>query len=231
MSDQAIIKQAIAGYKFNELISSDDLYAKLVGFSITQSSYQKSLERLCAQGVLNRLAKSLYYKPKKSKYGIVPFSEKDIVRSFVSNQCGTVVGYALYNSLMLTTQIAKTTEVYSARLKQQTKVVRNIRLKRYPLEYTEENIRIIQIMEVLQNYSEIQDLNHRQFVCFCERIPEYYSDEAFEDVIKVIRYHKSTIAFLRHILDHLGAENNLGRYLSDLSSYRYPRMEDIYATS
>ena len=42
------------------------------------------------------------------------------------------------------------------------------------------------------------------------------------------KYKKSTIAFMREILNHYQIKNNLDEYLPSLSEYKYPRMEEIY---
>ena len=55
-------------------------------------------------GKLCKIAKGTYYRPKASKYGVVPPSQKEIVAAFTEQEKGTVVGYSLYNSLKLTTQ-------------------------------------------------------------------------------------------------------------------------------
>lgn len=89
---------------------------------------------------------------------------------------------------------------------------------------------MIQILEVLKNYSEIQDLNQNQFIKLCEEFAPHYSDEVFEYVNLRIHYPKRTIAFLRSILDYYGVKNNLNKYLSAMSEYKYPKMEALYET-
>lgn len=190
MSNQAVVEKVVSEYRPNELIIPDELYRKLASYHITRGSMQKSLERMCRYGSLDRAAKGVYYKPIKSKYGPVPLSEQQIIEYYTANQNGMIVGYALYNSLGLTTQIAKYTDVYSARLTQRTKTLRKVRLKKYDLEYTPEVIQMIKALEVLQNYASIQDLNHYQFLDFCKKIPEYYSDSLFEMVTETIHYRK-----------------------------------------
>ena len=51
---------------------------------------------------------------------------------------------------------------------------------------------------------------------------------SFRKVISTISYKKSTIAFLQEILNFYGKENNLNMYLSNLSEYKYPKMEELY---
>ena len=56
-------------------------------------------------------------------------------------------------------------------------------------------------------------------------------EKIFEQVYQQIRYQKKTISFLRAILNHYGVPNDLSKYLSPLSEYNHPTMEEIYESS
>ena len=228
MTGAQIVSRTIERIPENELIFASKLYMQQLGGEVSESAYYKTLERLCKAGELCKIAKGTYYRPKASKYGIVPPSQKEIVAAFTEKEKGTVIGYALYNSLKLTTQVSKTVEVFSSALEQQTKNISNVLLQFCNLTYTPEVTGMIHMMEVLQNFSEIQDLNYSQFIKYCEQFSETYNDTVFEQVSQQIKYQKRTIAFLRNILMHYQVPNNLNRYLSSLSEYKYPTMEEIY---
>lgn len=228
MKSSQIISQIITQIPENELIFASKLYTQQLGNEVTESAYYKTLERLCKAGELCKIAKGTYYRPKASRYGIIPPSQKEIVAAFTEKEKGTVVGYSLYNSLKLTTQVSKTVEVFSSALEQQTKNISNVLLQFCNLIYTPEVSGVIHMMEVLQNFSEIQDLNYSQFIRYCEQFSEIYNDAVFDQVSQQIKYQKKTIAFLRNILMHYQVPNNLNRYLSSLSEYKYPTMEEIY---
>jgi hypothetical protein len=228
MKSSQLITQTIEQIPENELTFASKLYAQQLRNEVTQSAYYKTLERLCKAGELCKIAKGTYYRPKNSKYGVVPPSQKEIVAAFTEEEKGTIIGYYLYNSLKLTTQISKTVEVFSSALEQQTKSISNVLLQFCNLTYTPEVKGMIHMMEVLQNFSEIQDLDYTQFIKFCERFSETYTDEIFEQVCYQIKYQKRTISFLRNILMHYNVSNELNRYLSSLSEYKHPTMEEIY---
>ena len=94
--------------------------------------------------------------------------------------------------------------------------------------YTPEVKRTLHVLEVLQNFSEIQDLNYRQFLSFCEQFAHEYDANALERVIQKMRYQKRTLSFLRSVLNYYGVQNDLSKYLSTLSAYKHPSMEEIY---
>ena len=175
--------------------------------------------RLYRQSLCNTVSESAYYKTLER------------MCEFTREGNGTVVGYALYNHLNLTTQVPKLIEVYSSLPEQQTKRIGSVRLTQKELKYSPEAVRMIQMLEVLKNYSEIQDLNQNQFIKLCEEFAPHYSDEVFGYVNSRIHYPKRTIAFLRSILDYYGVKNNLNKYLSAMSEYKYPKMEALHETT
>ena len=228
MTSTQIISSTIEKIPENELIFASKLYTQKLSSEVTESAYYKTLERLCKAGELCKIAKGTYYRPKIGKYGIVPPSQKEIVSAFTEPDKGTVVGYSLYNTLKLTTQVSKTVEVFSSALEQQTKNISNVLLQYCNLVYTPEVKSTISMMEVLQNFGEIQDMDYAQFIKFCMQFSEAYSDEIFAYVYQQMQYQKRTISFLRNVLMHYQVPNNLNRYLSSLSEYKHPTMEEIY---
>ena len=88
-------------------------------------------------------------------------------------------------------------------------------------------IPIIETLEILQNYSTIQDMNKNRFLAYMKNFTEQYSDEAARYVIENRKYKKSTIAFLERILTWYGVTNSLQQYLSPLSDYKIPSIEEL----
>lgn len=228
MKSSLIIRNALVHFKKNELIFASKLYKESLSELLNEATYYKMLERMCKNGELGKVAKGIYHIPVVSKYGVVPPSEKQIIEAFTKNDSGMVIGYALYNQLNLTTQVSKTIDVLSSALDGFSKTVRNVMIKQVNIDYTVEVKDMICELEVLQNFHEIQDLNYSAFIKYSEKIAETYQDEVFNKVISKTSYKKSTISFLKEILNYYGVSNNLERYLSSLSTYKHPRMEELY---
>lgn len=231
MSGYSLVKNAIHEYDENELILANNLYREKLSERISEVNYYKSLERLCKSGELVKIAKGTYHIPKSGKYGIVPPSEKEIISAFTANKTGTVVGYSLYNSLNLTTQISKTVCVLSSAIDSLTKTIRNIAVQQTSLVFSDATENMIHALEVLQNFNNIQDLNYASFVRYTKEIAQNYNESIFKEIYLCRKYKKSTIAFLQEILDYHNVENNLGIYLSALSEYKIPKMEELYETA
>ena len=231
MASTKIIAKSIEQIPKNQMIFASQFYFNYLYDQVSESSYYKTLERMCKSGELSKIAKGTYYRPKTGKYGIVPPSQREIVNAFIENKCGTVIGYSLFNSLRLTTQVSKTIEVLSSQIEGQTKTIQNVFVSFCNLDYTEEVEQTVHMMEVLQNFYEIQDINHQEFLAYSKKFAEMFSDSTFDYVIKYKHYPKRTISFLQEVLNYHQIPNRLNKYLSSLSEYKHPKMEEIYETA
>ena len=75
----------------NKLLEASILYQKSFG-TVPEMTYYKTLERMSKQGSLVHLTKGLYYRPKKSRFGTIPISEKEIIGHYTNNGRGIVIG-------------------------------------------------------------------------------------------------------------------------------------------
>lgn len=231
MKSNAIVKNAVLEFNENELILASKLYKEKLSEYVSEAAFYKTLQRMCESGELVKIAKGTYHLPKFSKYGIVPPSEKEIVSAFIENKTGTIIGYSLYNSLNLTTQIPKTVVVVSSSIDSFTKSIRNVIVHQMPVEFSEEIQNMVHALDVLQNFNSIQDINYTAFLNYTEELASRFNAAAFEKIISVKSYKKSTISFLHEILNFYNVQNNLSKYLSTLSDYKHPKMEELYKTA
>jgi len=211
----------------NKLLEASSMYGKKFG-TVPEMSYYKTLERMSKQGQLVHLTKGLYYRPKKSRFGVVPISENDIVSHYVGDGKGLVVGYRLFNRKGITTQIGKKVEVLSSSISELEKNIGNVSVKKCNIKINSETIPVIETLEILQNYSSIEDIDKVSLIRHMQEFSEAYSDSAATYVIMNRKYKKSTIAFLERFLNYYGVENSLNQFLSSLSTYAIPEMEEIY---
>jgi hypothetical protein len=83
-------------------------------FEFYSSAVDRDLGRLVKDGVLFKLRQGLYYAPKKSKFGMVPPDDSDMVAKFLKDDTFLLVSPNSYNSLGLgLTQLYNTTWVYN----------------------------------------------------------------------------------------------------------------------
>lgn len=222
------LKNALDLMAANEMFEASRLYCEQFNTIMSEAAFYKSLERLVKVNYLIKISKGLYARPEQSKYGIVPPSEEEIITSFIENSRGIVIGYQLYNALNISTQISKNVRIYCNAIDQITKNIGNISIERKELEFNEEVRKVVEMLEVLSNFNTIQELNYNGFILLCKKFYKQYNEEVTKTVLSKIRYSKSTIAFLRNILNHYGVDNTLGENLSVFSTYNFPSMEKIY---
>ena len=225
------VRDTISECRENELIMASDFYKTKLQDHVSEPAFYKTLQRMHDCGEIEKVAKGIYYIPKKSKYGVVQPTDKDIIETFAQGKRGMVVGYALYNYLNLTTQVPKVVQVLSNVIDGQKKTIRNVVIQRVSIEFSDDVVSIIQCMEVLQNFAKIQDINRKEFIRYTQEFATGFKMDAFERVIAARTYKKATVAFLRDVLDFYHVPNTLGMYLSSMSNYKYPRMEELHETT
>lgn len=224
------VKTVIMQQPENQIFEASNLYRKL-NSPVPELSYYKTLERMVKAGELVHLAKGMYYRPKKSRFGKVPIGEKEIIDYFTSGNNGLVVGYRLYESKGLTTQVSKKIELLSTSVREQKKNINNISISKINMILSPEVKRMIEAFEILQNYNGIEDMNQVAFASFMTRFAREYTDDNADYVITHRKYKKATIAFMKRCLDFCGVANGLEKYLSSLSEYKIPDLETIYAVT
>lgn len=194
---------------------------------ISETSYYKTLERLAKKGQISHYSKGVYAVPKRSDFGIVPVSEKEVVDYYTRDNNGVVVGYRLFTQKGITTQISKSVDVISSVIDGNSKSVNNVRIKKAGVELNAKTIPIIEALEILQNYHTIEDANNRALYNYMKLFSKDYSDRETITLLSKVKYKKSTIAFLKNFLDALEVPNSLSLLLSSLSKYAVPNKEEI----
>ena len=223
-----LLRQTLEEIPNMEIIKASELYINKINGLMGEAAYYKALERLVKEHYLEKIAKGIYTKPEKSSYGLLLPTEENIVVEYTERGRGLVVGYRMYNELNISTQIAKSTKIYSKAINQATKTIGNVKIEKHLNDYNNETCAAISMFEILKNYYTIQEFNYNGFLELIKKFVENYKESVVNYVIDNYKYPKSSIAFLRNILNHFGVENKLDIHLSELSKYQYPTMEEIY---
>ena len=228
MKNNAALKTEVNLLPANTLFEASAMYRQKFNKQMNEMAFYKALERLTKEQILVKVAKGLYARPLVSEYGIIKPTQEQIIEAYVRENRGMIVGYALYNKLNISTQISKNILVYSNAIQGNKKTIGNVSIERKNIIFTSENCNAIAVLEVLENYYTIQDINYHAFIALCEKFAQNYKEQTVNGVLSVFKYSKSTIDFLRNILNYYEVENNLSERLSALSAYKHPEMEEIY---
>lgn len=229
-SNSKLIKSSIKKYQELQIIDSEKVYNEMFN-SLSKKSFYKVLSRMSESNELIRLSKGLYYIPKKTRFGLVSVNENNIIEYYANENVGIVVGYRMYNKYMLTTQISKKVEIFSNNLNQENRNVLNVHISKVDIKFDEDTKKMIELLDVLENYHKIEDLNVTNLLIYFKESIKHYNDKKMDVIIKEMKFKKSTLASLKNVLDYYCFTNNIKKYLNDLSTYKTINMGELDETT
>ena len=229
MLNSSNVWERIHGYPELKIINAQQLYKNEFG-SFSELAFYKQLSRLEQEGQLVRLTRGMYCRPKKGRFGLVAASEKQILHHFLGTnlRSGVIVGYHMYNNYGLTTQVPKRVILYSNVVGYDKMNIQNITAMKASMTFDDATKKLIELLDVLENYLLIEDLSKKNMVTFIKNALKLFNDTKLEKVIRAIKVKKSTLASLKNTLDYFGIENNVSKYLSKTSKYKALSMEDLH---
>jgi hypothetical protein len=224
---QIIKAELYKNYK-NKIIYASEVYVRHFSKTdITEASFFQTLERMYKNKEIKKLSKGIYYFPKENEFGEIPISDREIICKYIDKNKGMFVGYHLYSKLRLTTQVSKKINIYTSNLENQTRNIKNISLNRVNLRFNEITKKNIEMLDVLENFNNIEDLNYDVFYQYAKEYSNSYNEESLIKILKVMKYKKSTLSFLLNVLEHFNIQNSIKKYLSPLSKYNHITMNEI----
>jgi hypothetical protein len=238
------------------VVAANELYERHFS-KMSEGAFFKALERLVKDGTLTRISKGMYtletevaatmessapvqkiaridaYEQAVSYEQAISFEHSEGDESMLNyyfgenNDNGMYIGSRLYYKFGLTDILSEDIELYSNAITKETSNVGHIHVKRINIELTYENTRVIEALEILQNYEKIENLNKVKFAKYAKAFARGYQDEAAVYVLTNIKYKKNTIAFMKKILDMYNKVNSLQKFLSYASRYKVPPVQRV----
>ncbi|UUM12896.1 DUF6088 family protein [Proteiniclasticum sp. QWL-01] len=229
MSTKNILGSNIGKYKDLEVFNSRRVFDEVHKCGVTPAAFHKNLSRMAEAGVVYKVSKGLYCKPKQTRFGSLNSDENQIIEYFLGKKQtkGVLLGYRLYNQLGLTTQLAKSILIYSNKTDYTQSKVQHILIRKSNLTFSEPVKSLIQLLDVLEHLKEIQDIQTNQLQEYIKSTIVKYEDKYLEKILKDISFKKSTLAALKAILDNEKVNHNLDQYLSKNSKYNLKILEDL----
>jgi len=231
------------GLPAGSVVSANLLYEK--EFSrMTEAAFFKTMERLEKNGILKRMGKGLYAAAdaddkksdgkkaddKKADDRKSDSKNDEIMLNYFfgeNNNNGMYIGQKLYVKYGITDVTSDDIMLYSNIISKATCNVGNIHVKRVDVELTYENTKIIEALEIMQDFDSIEGLNKARFARFAKQFSKVYNDEAAVYVITHMKYKKSTIAFMKKVLDMYKVPHSLQQFLSHSSKYKVPPVQRV----
>ena len=183
------------------IVSANDMYEH--GFErMNQEAFFRAVERLSDEGEIIRVGRGMYIKKSDAQGDITEL----LLNYFFGedNSSGMFTGIHLYNKYSL-----------------------NIEVKRPAVELDFDNTRIIEAMEIFQNYFDIPELDKTKFARYAKQFARGYDDEAAVTVLRSMKYKKRSIAFMKKVLDTYKVPNTLSQFLSNASHYKVPTFNKL----
>ena len=138
------------------------------------TAIDRHLSELSKDGTLQKVGHGLYYAPKKSKFGLVPPEDSDLVKRFLNDENFLLVSPNTYNSLGLgLTQLYNVTWVYNHKRRGEFKLNGKTFLFKiksgYPGSLTPEFL----VVDLLNNLDELSEDKDRVVTSFLKNLSQF----------------------------------------------------------
>lgn len=137
-------------------------FADLSDARVSPQALAVVISRLVKQGVLQRLSKGRYGKPRKSRFGTLLPPDGQVLESILRSKAGQLTGYvsgiSAYNRMGLTTQVPSEITLVSSSSSRQSKIGKlRIRFVRSNSVITEETKELLPLLDALRDVKKIPD--------------------------------------------------------------------------
>lgn len=202
MSVAKITREFVKNIEDGKIFTFDDIPTS------SKASVAIELSRLFKKGLIKKVSKGRYFKPKMRVFGEVGPSSDDKISKYLDSTEGVSyeTGFNSFRQLGLTTQISKTITI--ATNKPYKKVqIDNINLKFVPkrVDVKVEDIYLLQILDAIKDIKKIPATTPSQSFVYLKNLIE---KESSANQIKLTKYAKKytprTKALLGAILKELG---------------------------
>lgn len=198
----------------------------------------KELSRLSRKGVISRLTKGRYLKPKQSRFGPLQPAEDQVIRSLTyknNRPIGYVTGITLYNQLGLTTQVSNVLVIARTSPQPATEIEGyKVKFVRGNTPRSEGEVRLLQLLDVLRDIKKIPDTSIERALIVLVDAMKHLEKSELEKLVKLaLDYNPSTRALLGALLQQFFPSvqsENLRKSLNVFSSYRLNIDKDFLKT-
>ena len=179
----------------------------------------RKLNRMADSGVIQRLSKGRFYKPKQTIFGSLKPSQEEVVKDLLEKD-GQVIGYltgvSIFGQLGLTTQISNIIEVGVKGKKNNTRRgVYSIRFVQQANTITKGNIPLLQLLDSIKSIKRIPDSTPDESYNRIKAIIKSFDEKNVDLIIKLaMKYTPMTRAVTGAIIEDLYGEEK-ARVLRD----------------
>lgn len=186
--------------------------------AIPKQDYQtaaKALERLQKKGVIKKLSKGIFYKPKITVFGERKPNEQQLLKPYLyqnGKRTAYITGDYLYNQLGLTTQRPAIIKIASRnrRISINTGAIKATAAKSY-VDVTDDNYPMLGFLDALKDLKQIPDVDiENALTIFKNRIGQLTKPQRQILIQYALAYPPRVRALLGAILTILGRQEETG---------------------
>lgn len=179
----------------------------------------RKLNRMADMGVIQRLSKGRFYKPKQTMFGNLKPSQQEVVKDLLEKE-GKIVGYltgvSIFGQLGLTTQISNVIEIGVNGKKNNTRRgIYSIRFVQQANQISKNNIPLLQLLDSIKSIKRIPDSTPDSSYNRIREIMKSLDEKSIDSMVKLaMKYNPMTRAIVGAIIEDLFDEE-LARVLKD----------------
>ena len=205
-------------------------YAALQEVGPSAGAVAAALSRLVQEGAVERVAKGSYRVPVKGRFGMLPVSDQQALKTLLQKSGKRLLGYptgtAAFNRLGLTTQVPREIAIATTKPKRPQQVG-NVRVRyvRSSGEVRPDDVALRQLLDALKQLKRLPDTDPkkalRQLRAQIKQLPKTDRQRL---VRLALHYNPATRALLGAVLDAQGDETlakGLYKSLNELTVYRF----------
>lgn len=212
-------------------------FASLYDGNIQASALAVIISRFVRQGVLKRLSKGRYAKPRQTRFGTLLPSDQEVLESILkptSNKySGYISGLAAYNRLGLTTQIPNELLVVGPTSSRQSKIGKlRLRFIRSNIPITEETKGLLPILDALRDLKKIPDTSTEDVILKLRNIILQLTITQKSTLVELAIYYaprvRAMLGSILEVLQEKQLSETLKRSLNPLSTYFFDFDKPIF---
>ena len=157
-----------------------------------------AFHRLEKDGIIQKYRKGIYYKEKRTRFGVIGIDKSKIAEKkyILSNNklIGYITGPTLWNYYGVSTQIANKKWIVTNAVKRNADDSNlNIKLIKPKIKVTDENYKLLQILDMIDQRKLIQDIDITKYKNVLRKQINNMSHNEINNILELSKYYKKDV--------------------------------------
>lgn len=184
-----IIRKRVMKYELRKPIFFKDL---VKGIEVQRGAAYKAVNKLKNEGVIEMFSKGIYYRPMKTKYGVLGINRELLIKEkYIGDDQnkGYITGPDVWNKWGLTTQVSNRKWISQVAERTDENKKLNILLLKSKTDISKDNVRILQFLDVIEQLNKIPDTSNEKTLSkliniYTEQLSSSEKIEIFDYAVK-----------------------------------------------